>query len=509
MLRKASTELLSLRRRAKSTNQAPSGGYNSIVTPTKVDAPLVVTIHDPFGNLPTEILFVILDYIQLDNSHAHTLRALSSTCRSIHNIVTPILWKCFTINDSGGEGGVDLDAPAAQWRLHLARMTIALTSNKSRAAHVKRLSIILAGSLMRWRFYGGAVVKQLRGALYALPNLKALQIRIHHKDPNLIAERLSSMLDTSNFPFILTELQCSSSLEPFLVPFIHSQPSIERFSIAMDVGYHWYEGVKAYLNRARTYKGLLPKLKRFIGPPTMVRTICLGHRLESLEVQSGHASHDIDQSHEPLYLPPQSIFCQPRTVTLTLLEQRHLPENIGDHLLGLLSNTYSIFLPSIRHLRVIVASGKLETPPFTGFPASMLAKLDALETIEWSWSIAHRDETEPYWNGWCRSFVLSCEAFRPSLRRISLMSGQVRTVEFVRIQGRLNEEGGKPLHKLPHITWYADSNQIDGTVRATWMPQPSVNDALLELDTGSIWSIHTDLPWALGPILNRNTRSQE
>lgn len=458
----------------------------------------------PIKNLPVELLYAILEYVE-GPEYLHTLRALSCSSRFLNNLLTPILWRGFNMSDEYEHNESQPLASAKRWRHRLHEMSLALTTNRHRASCVHSLTIVLSGSQLGWSLYRTDVVKDVRDALLALPSLRRLKLYIMYRDPPLIIHRLAPMMEQSTFPFQLTEFECPSSLEAAILPFIWSQRGLERYTVKMDPGYMWYEGRKLQAQRAHAYQKLSTSLVAYCGPPAYARAMCLVRHLNTIEIPSKHADYDLQQLQSDIPLIQSNFVAAIPNVTLVFNEQRHVPHNIGDRLIELLSVGYNISVNSIKHLKADFLSGWYESPPFTGFRPSILEGFQNLESIKWGWSISrapHNMEREDVgWNGWTKNFVRDCEKHCPTLRRISLMNGERRTAEFVRVQAR-DDENEMISQALPPVTNYYDGIPTSHNA-ACDSPNTDGNPvhALLTLASGSIWTVQTDFPYGLAYML--------
>lgn len=461
--------------------------------PTQSSIPIIPL--DPFTTLPVELLYDILDLVQLDENHPSTLRALSCSNRFLSEITRPLLWRKFKISDQGLESPDSLE-DYTQWGKRIRERTSVLISNPQRRAYVRDLEIILSGSRTLWRLHGASVVRYLTDALLVLPSLHRLKLRTLHKDPQHIVPRLAAILTNSKMPFVLREFECSASLEPALFPFLRSQKCIERYSTLMDPGYIWYEGKAVQATRAAEYKSILPSLKSYSGPPNYAHAMCIVRDLESLEVHSRHADYDLERLRAPVVLRAKgNVTAKVSSVSLVYHPHRNFPTFIGAHIAELISVGYSISVASVQHLRFVPSFGFYDPPSKTFFP-SVFTEFQQLKSIEWAWSLPFPllKAKNVRWNGWTRGFVRDCESSCPTLKRISLLSGERRTIEFVRIQEPRDGEGGGRSGYSPTAT----NNPKEGRRNV------SDGQVVMTLETGSVWTAITDFPLILGHDLSRD-----
>lgn len=455
---------------------------------------LVVAL-DAFTTLPVELLYDILDLVQLDENHSSTLRALSCSNRFLNEITKPILWREFKISDQGLETPDSLE-DYTQWDKRILERTSVLTSNPQRRAYLQDLEIILSGSQMLWRLHGASVARYLTDALLVLPSLRRMKLRTLHKDPQHIVPRLAAILTNSKMPFALREFECSASLEPALFPFLRSQKRIERYSTLMDPGYIWHEDKSAQTRRATEYRNILPSLKSYSGPPNYTHAMCIVRDLDSVEVHSRHADYDLERLRAPDILRGMgNVAAKVSSVSLVYHPHRNFPTFIGAHIAELLSVGYSISVASIQHFRFVPTFGFYE-PPSKTFFSSVFADFRQLQSIEWAWSLPFPllKAKNVRWNGWTRGFVRDCESNCPTLTRVSLVSGERRTVEFVRIQEP--QDGGGLMNSGSPST--AEKYTKGG------QSMPSGGPVFMTLETGSVWTVMTDFPLVLGHDLSRD-----
>ena len=463
---------------------------NSIAYPTNDDQNArpnkLVVVTTPANQIPVELFLAILD--QIDSAdYMATLRRLALVSRFINTIVTPRLWRIFRISDSGKAIGSD-QAGARRWWRAIKDMCVVLTSNPHRASLVESLSISLRGSQLRWGLYGTFVIRGLRSALLAVPSLRSLTVHVMHKDPNLIVPGLAAIINETSFPFHLFEFECSSSLEPAIYPFLRSHSTIERYFVATDPGYAWYEGRRRQAQRVLEYTDILPSLKHYGGPPAYGRAISRGRHLESLEVHSKHTSYDLELAEMYTLRTLANTIARVDTFTLIVDHQRHNPHQLGAHLPMLISLGYGISLASIVHLKVVRIPGWFHTPIFNAFPPSILGGFTQLESLEWTWSVP---TGESIWNkGWTRAFLSDCNASCGRLGRISLMDGSKRAAEFVCVS-----------HAMERIIVadYIDGNPV---FNQAW--NEVVAHATITLSNGSLWTVWTDFPSSFAYDLYRD-----
>lgn len=394
----------------------------------------------------------------------------------------PILWQSFRISDTLSLQSLPDNISAKQWRHQFRDVISALTCNRRRASLVLSLEVILTGSQLKWSFYAASVMRDLKRALMSVPSLRRLKIRILHKNPQLIVPSLTTMLITSLFPFILVELECSSSLEPAIFPFIRLHPSIECYSVTTDLGYVWYEGRKAQALRALAYKGLLPALKHYCGPPAYARAMSLIRHLDSIEIRSNHAEYDIELLRPDLSRITSNWTANISSVALVFDEQGSYPQYIAANIVPLISMGYSIAITSVKHLKISQTSrqdSNVLPLPFIGFDPSVLNGLSRLETIEWTWLVLSRYSIPR--RQWWVSFVRDCEVICPRLERISIMLGELRLIEFVRTR---RQDVVLPGRDYTDRRQLSPSRLHDGNTALT----------TIDLQNGSIWTTQADFP---------------
>jgi hypothetical protein len=438
------------------------------------------------NQMPVELFLAILD--QVDSAHyMATLRQFSLVNGFFYSIAKPRLWRFFRISDSGNASD---QTGAVGWRRALKDMCATLTSNPHRASFVESLSISLRGSRVRWGLFGASVTRDLRSALLAVSSLKSLTVHVMHKDSPLIVLELASMMNETPFPFHLSEFECSSSLERAIYPFLRSHGTIERYSLATDLGYIWYEGRRPQALRILAYADILPFLKHYKGPPAYARAISRGRHLRSLEVHSKHISYDLERAEMHTSRTVARTIARVDTFTLTIDHQRHNPQEVGAHLTMLVSLGYGISLVSIIHLRVVRVTGWFHTPVFNDFPPSMLSGFTQLESLEWTWSPPTGESVCN--KGWTRAFVSDCEASCGTLKRIALMKGAERAAEFVRV-----------MHVAERIIV---ADYVDGKPMFNQAWSEFAVHATMTLPNGSLWTVWTDFPLGLAYDLCRDAK---
>ncbi|KAF8313427.1 hypothetical protein DL93DRAFT_1171020 [Clavulina sp. PMI_390] len=394
------------------TSQVQTSSHSSVE-----NSPIHTTGDDFFSSLPPEILFLIIDALEITSSrkpnHLHTLSVLN---RHMNNLTNAFLWRGFFIGPR----------PSANLRLHVHERVDALLRDSQRVAHLRRLHVTL-----QLTFAGEALVLKIPKVFAIVPQLRKLDINISEMERNafplssLLAQAMENM--TYPMPFQLEQFECDARLftsPPGIYKFLLAQPSIRRLGIRL---FHlatpfWIvphpTTLKArYGILGETSIALLPSIEEIYGPAPYVSLVLHGvqHSLKNVvlhtqttvsdlyQARAFHRStHDADDPvlyqpspccSEASYPSPASlirsdsvsIWTHGPAVTNTSIRPCDMDEIETRPILPfLLTWVYGIAPSSLRSLRL--QRSKPFSPvenDISQFPLAILRDLSSLEELRW------------------------------------------------------------------------------------------------------------------------------
>ncbi|KAF8323830.1 hypothetical protein DL93DRAFT_38742 [Clavulina sp. PMI_390] len=448
---------------------------------------------DLFSSLPTEILLLIVDALDVDPYYKpNPLLSLSCLSQRLNDFTNSFLWRHFIICPPAG---VAIERNSAL-EIVQARAN-ALLRCPQRALYLQHLTL-------EPTFTSATLMRAIRRVFSAIPNLKKLDIHISQTSDQAsrTSQSLAHALETLTYPlpFQLEELECEASLftsPPGIYRFLLDQSSIRRLSIRRigDESPFWTAPLPTTLKAEHGIFDersvcLLPSIEEFCGPASYSSLVLHGVQrpLKSISLYTPSTVVDLDGSRA-LHFPthhtktqreiPSGACCTEvsyptpallaRTDTLSLwtdgpsdahdiLPSPYLPMRKWDREAGqhvdriefapllpfLLIWGYGIAPSSLRFLRLARSKRPTDVEEhMSQFPLSILCELTALEELEWlmfdDW--ARRDEYSgvlamPTVHEAARAFLegVAREAASKRLWRIAFLAFKKRYLELVRIQ---------------------------------------------------------------------------
>lgn len=352
---------------------------------------------------------------------------MSLVNKRLNDLAYKLLWRMEQIY-------VDEGQTRFRWKRDLVRRCDRLTCHPRLGTYIRHLNIYISGPssggmLFRTDFTRDACL-HLSQVLTALRSLTTLDISVPSKDPSLYLA-LSSMLSRTAFDFKLVEFCCDSDmvLEGSIYPFLLSQSSIEVFS-NINNGIYTRKPL-GQLNEARRQEAgpILPSLRKWGGPPALVRTITAGRTLDCVMVETGSIASDLN-----------SVVKKPGSASLSLaacdefrLSCLDMDYISASQLPTLLTGAYGVASHSIKRLRIQTTNYDTRVVPVLAqLPLRILEEFPNLEALymetPWFPLISDRREVQV-------AFVRDISARCARIRKITAFmdSNREQSRTFVRL----------------------------------------------------------------------------
>lgn len=326
-------------------------------------------LSSPIENLPTDILFCIVDHLYFQD-----VKNLSLLNKRFNRFVNPRIWKSVCLIDwkkkTDGETYETMKRGAK-----------AIARDVERAARIHTLTIhqINPDAFLYPKFPGSKKVPPpdfmpLRDALKAMPNLKSLRITGFATNPTSLVR----ILNGPSHPFQLESFECLQNVLPLLGPFLRAQPRITLLRIA---SFRDRDNGTQPIGTTPHLSSLLPhSIRRIEGPVDLVTRFFASntYHLDYLLV------HDCF-SDSSSYLDPQETndttlgdFNPQSTVRNLSVDLRINTTDFCNKLYSILVYSFQISPLSIQSLQLTL--NIIPDPTF----ASAFKSLINLERLEWN-----------------------------------------------------------------------------------------------------------------------------
>ncbi|KAF8307359.1 hypothetical protein DL93DRAFT_2177507 [Clavulina sp. PMI_390] len=262
------------------------------------EAPVMITGRDVFSALPTEILLMVIEALDINlYSKSNPLHTLSCLNRRLNSFTHVFFWRNFFI---GPRAGVVVEPNFSRKHIH-ERMN-AILRDPQRAAFVQQLTV-------EPTFPDTPLMLKIPSMFMIMPNLRQLKLHISQTSSEAlaVAEALSKAMDNTTYPlpFRLDEFECEASLftsPPGIYKFLVAQPYIRRLSIRQigDGAPFWTAPLSTTLKTEYgflndTHPSFLPAIEEFRGPASYTSLLLHGvqHPLKRLVLYTQSTAVDL------------------------------------------------------------------------------------------------------------------------------------------------------------------------------------------------------------------------